>query len=501
MKIELNLHMRNLIYPLRKISLFIIALLLGWSVQAQEKGFDLTVRFKQPIKESSLIIGRYYAKTSITLKFGDLQKQADGSFHLKIDTAFTGGIYWILYDDNKKMVDFVLDNGYQMEVLIDTTDLFTGSQYSGPEKKGAQDNNLLQQYRVDDREFRTEAEHTKEQLAQAKNKSDSTKILDKLEEKREDLYKKNKQRVEQNPNGMFALVIKALSKPTPPEGPHYKEDGKTIDSFYNYRYIKAHFWDDFEVWDNRLAFMPIYDEKLKDYFDNYVYPIPDSMEYEADILLSLSRPASDMFRYTLHWLGNYSRTKKVMGAEEVFVYLVEKYYAKGDAYWLDSASLSTNYLIPAEDMSYTKLGKVGQDLELFDAYTYEPRNLHSVQAEYTILVFWDPECGTCKKEIPAIDSLYKALNWKDKNIAIYSVPQDKSLENIHKKIEDLGVKHSPWTHNVNFNGVRLSKLYSFNSNPSIFVLDKDKKIIGKKINHTALEKVINHDIEEKKKGK
>lgn len=481
---------------MKKLSLFLICILCVSLSFGQQKGFDLTVRFKQPVADSALLLGRYYAKSSITLKFGNLKKQADGSYHLKVDTAFTGGIYWVVFNNGRKMVDFLLDNGYNMEVLIDTNNIIDGTTF-----KGSEDNDLMNEYRKDDLKFRAEVDKTKEALAKAKTKSDSTKINKKLEDFRKVLYEKSNGMAAQHPNGMFALIIHALSKPVVPEGPHYLEDGKTVDSFFNYRYTKAHFWDQFEVWDNRLAFTPMYDEKLKDYFDHYVYPIPDSMQYEADILLALSRPAKDMFKYTLHWLANYARTKKVMGADETFVYLVDKYYAKGDAFWLDSASLSTNYLIPAEDMSYTKLGKVGQELALFDAYTYSPRNLHSVAADYIILVFWEPSCGHCQKEIPAIDSVYKALHLEQKNVVIYSVPQDKSLESIHKMIDQLDVHHSPWTHNVNFNGVRLSKLYAFQSNPAIFILDKDKKIIAKQINHEGIEKIINHDIEMKSKQK
>lgn len=463
--------------------------------QAQ-KGYNVTVKFKQPIKDSTLIMGRYYCTISNTLAFDTAVRQKDGSYHFSGGEEFTGGIYWILFENKSRKVDFLLDNGYKFEMLVDTTSLLKGTVF-----KGSKDNELMQQYHVEDIEFRKKAETATAKLEKAKTKSDSTKIYEEVNSIHNQLVDKYRKVADENKGSMFALVMDALSKPSPPEGPHYKEDGKTVDSFFNYRYIKKHFWDRFEVGDNRLAFTPFYEEKLKDYFDNYVYPIPDSVQFEADVLLALSDPAPDMFKYTLHWLANYTRTKKVMGMDESFVYLVNNYYAKGAAFWItDSAVLKKNYLDPAEELSYTKLGKVGQDLALHDAYTQMPRNLLSVKADYTILVFWEPSCHHCQIEVPAIDSVYNALHLDQKNVVIYSVPQDKSLESIHKMIDKLGVKKSYWLHNINITGVRSDKLYAFSKNPAVFILDKDKKIIGKQINHESIGKVIDHDLELKSKG-
>eukprot|EP01030_Chromulinospumella_sphaerica_P014279 gene14279-14072_t len=47
-----------------------------------------------------------------------------------------------------------------------------------------------------------------------------------------------------------------------------------------------------------------------------------------------------MFHYTLWWITRYVENSKVMGMDEVFVYLVENYYMKGDAFWLKSDELS-----------------------------------------------------------------------------------------------------------------------------------------------------------------
>ena len=47
-------------------------------------------------------------------------------------------------------------------------------------------------------------------------------------------------------------------------------------------------------------------------------------------------------------------------------------------------------------------------------------------------------------------------------------------------------------------GIRYDKLYALKARPTMFLLDKDKRILGKSINHAALEQLIKRDKEMKK---
>lgn len=316
------------------------------------------------------------------------------------------------------------------------------------------------------------------------------------------LSKKRNKIVEEGKNTLFATIISAIDKPLPPKGIHYKEDGTTIDTFYNFYYVKNNFWNNFDFTEERLIHTPILDAKLKDYFDNYVIPKPDTFQNEADILLAYARSTPEIFKYTLHFITNYARTSKYMGMDESFVYLVNRYYRAGDAVWLDSTSLHKNYLSIADEWDKTKLGKIAPNLKMRDAYDFHFVELEKIEADYTILVFWETTCGLCLKEVPAIDSIYQALNLKEKNVAIYSVPftSDHKLESIHTAIEKLDVKKDYWNHVIDTdNTSRAKQLYGILSTPQLFILDKDKRIIGKNIKHENIYKII--EIDEMNKNK
>ncbi|MBZ4157063.1 TlpA family protein disulfide reductase, partial [Escherichia fergusonii] len=47
-------------------------------------------------------------------------------------------------------------------------------------------------------------------------------------------------------------------------------------------------------------------------------------------------------------------------------------------------------------------------------------SLYAQKSPFTLVVFWDPNCGHCKEELPRIDSIYRA-KWKAKGVSVYSV--------------------------------------------------------------------------------
>ena len=62
----------------------------------------------------------------------------------------------------------------------------------------------------------------------------------------------------------------------------------------------------------------------------------------------------------------------------------------------------------------------GKKLILKDTSDTKWVNLHELKAEYTILYFWDPECGHCKTITPKLAKLYKE-KMKARNVEVYSV--------------------------------------------------------------------------------
>ena len=60
--------------------------------------------------------------------------------------------------------------------------------------------------------------------------------------------------------------------------------------------------------------------------------------------------------------------------------------------------------------------------------------MHNLNADYLLLLFWDPDCGHCEKEIPKLKEFYD--EYKEKyNLEIFSVCSDTSLVKWKKAIK------------------------------------------------------------------
>ena len=105
-----------------------------------------------------------------------------------------------------------------------------------------------------------------------------------------------------------------------------------------------------------------------------------------------------------------------------------------------------------------------------------------------MLVFWTPSCGHCQKEIPLLDSVYNA-SLKAKGVKVYAV----RTEDDPKQWQDFIAKNhlEDWinVYDPNHYSDYRSK-YDVYSTPVIYLLDENKKILGKKLDHSNIMQVI-----------
>jgi thiol-disulfide isomerase/thioredoxin len=120
--------------------------------------------------------------------------------------------------------------------------------------------------------------------------------------------------------------------------------------------------------------------------------------------------------------------------------------------------------------------------------------LHQVDANYTILYFWDSNCGHCKKETPRIEGIYS--RFKDKGVKVFAMNLDSDSQSWQKAIEEYQVRH--WINVTDpHNESTFREKYDVFATPIIFLLDKEKRIIAKRIDAQILERFMENEIESK----
>jgi thiol-disulfide isomerase/thioredoxin len=480
---------------MKRFTLIALTLLFGMAASSfAADGYHIQLKMTD-MKDSLVYLVHYYGKGRPTIFISDSVKMdhnGNAVFDSK-DPDFKGGIYIILIGDKEKTnFEFLLNKGDNMTITATKSKLPDGVKFTNSPQ-----NVQFEEYVEYLKGYSAEQEKLKKELEKATTSADTEAVRKKSVASAKVLTKYRRDYVKAHPGTLLSAVFNAMESPEVPEGTHYLEDGVTKDSTFAYRYYKKHYWDGFDFRDNRLIFTPLYDARLEEYFSKLVLPWPDSVEKESDDILRKTKGTKDMFHYSLWWLTRNAENSKVMGMDEVFVYLVENYYMKGDAFWLTNEEL-TKYLDRARKIAPNVIGNVAPEIKLHNVFTKKEESLHAVKAKYTVVLFYSPNCGHCQHEMPSIDSLYRNV-LKDKGVKIFTVAtetEDSTIRAFNKKynmtdwINTSDPDHTSDYHNK----------YDVYSTPTIYLLDEKKIIRGKRLDHANIASVIEM-LEKKAKAK
>jgi peroxiredoxin len=174
----------------------------------------------------------------------------------------------------------------------------------------------------------------------------------------------------------------------------------------------------------------------------------------------------------------------IMGLDAVFVRLYDKYFATGEMDYWANESMKKNFKDHADRLRKSLIGNKGANLIMQDA-NLQPRALYDIKANYTVVYFFDPDCGHCKKETPRLVDFY-SKNRSRFNLEVYAVSADTSIQKMKDYIKEMKMQ---W---ITVNGPRTyvghyQDLYDSMTTPTIYILDDKKRIIAKKLPAEKLE--------------
>lgn len=452
-------------------------------IAAKGKNISITLT---PLKNCKVYLGSHFGKSMALVDSTFLNEKSQGVF--KGPNKLTGGIYFVVSPQLTIQFELLMDQEQQFNIVADTAlkdkAIITGSM----------DNDLFKSYSAFTSTKGRYMSQLEDEFKSQKSKEDSIRIRNEiiktdkaLQDYRDDICNKN-------PKSVLAMLLNAMKRPTPPAIPII--NGKA-DSLYPYRFMKDHYWDDVIFSDDRLLRTPFFEKKLEDYFKNFVSQDPDSVIYEVKYILLSARSGKEIYPYLLTKFTNKYMNPEFMGQDKVFVYLFENFYAKGDTVLLNPASRKT-ITERAYSLMANQLGLPAPVLNLTDTLG-KIVSLYTINAPFTIVAFWDPNCGHCKEEIPRLDSMYKA-KWKAFGVAIYSVNIYENEIPAWKKFIAEKKLGPNWTHAYETKEAKAAaekagqpnyrQLYDIFKTPTIYLLDKDKRIIAKQLSLEQFDDLI-----------
>ncbi len=466
-----------------KIAASLLCTLLSLAVFAQE-GYEIKVTLK-PFKNQYVYLGHYYGKQLPIVDSALLNEKSEAVFKGK--KKLGGGIYLVGYPDRSHNFEILIDKNQQFSIIADTGRIRDIRFINSPDNttfKAYQQYMSVQGKKIDSLN-----------KLPVSNPDDGLSVYGQVEEAKKAISKYRNDIMTKDPGGILSALLHAMKEPeVPQDDPRMKTD-----SLFAYRYFKTHYWDGVNFYDDRLARTPFFESRIDKYFEQLVFPSADSVIKEIDYMMAFAGASEDMERFLLVKFINRYLNMKYMWEDAVFVHLFEKYFANKNYPWLNEAGRKT-----ITDRAYSLManitGKPAADIELTDT-AGKQTSLYSINANYIVVAIWDPTCGHCKEVIPQLDSAYHA-KWKAMGLKLFGLARETEgkKQDWHSFISDHQLNE--WTHvyyskaedqaRVNAGIPGYSQLYDVQSFPTLYLLDKNKNIIGKKLTVTQIDEILGH---------
>jgi len=467
----------------------IVLLLTGFiccSAAFAQTGYEIKVTFK-PFKKQYIYLGHYFGKSYPIIDSAMLNDKSEAVF--KGNKKLQGGIYLIGYPGKSGFFEMLVDKQQRFSVIADTATIKSGIKFIN-----SPDNVLFSSYQQHMVVKGKEIAATQDQLKKAANKNDSTALTNKLIKLDKEVTDYREGLIKKDPKNILSTLLTAMREPILTG--RLKEPKNKVDSTDSYNFYKNHYWDGVNFWDGRMAYTTIIEEKIDKYFEQLVIPQQDSVIKELDRMLGPASINEEMTRFLLVKFVNRYLNQKYMWEDAVFVHLYEKYFSQKTYSWLTDKGMKT-----ITDRAYSLManimGSPAADIELPDS-SGKTKSLYELAASFTIVVFWDPTCGHCKEVLPKVDSFYLA-KWKAAGMKVFAIA--KETDGTKKDWTNfINEQHlQDWTH-VYYSkaddkarteaGIPgYSQLYDVLTFPTLYLLDKDKRIIAKKLTYQQIDEI------------
>ncbi len=538
-----------------------VLLILGFLIIASNlfaQAYEIKVKIPK-LKNKQIILGHRFNAQLLPDDTTMLDHKGEGIFKGK--TKLPGGMYFIFLP-SRSYFDILVGDNQKFTIENDTTDFLKNIKITGDKE-----NQVFVEYQLFLADNRQTAEALTEEYKSSNDEMRKKEIQAKFNEINQNVGIKIEEIVKTYPDFFFSKFLQATQEVKIPENITDQKD--------KYYYYRNNYLKNFDYTDERLLRTPIYEGRLDYYLEKVIPQHPDSIIPEVDVLITNTRHNKELFRFMLVHLFNKYAKSQLMGMENVYLHIAEKYYIS-EAEWSDKKFIdelkenvrrkkpgligktapeikmvlmpntadgiadlhqalsdlqqSGNAILKNEESIKQKtrllrtnnsklsdsaarsqviISELAEKLETifmpkFDGYI----SLMDQKSKYLILYFWEPDCSHCKEATPKFSEAYDELKMKEKGVDVMAIylhrninEWEKYTKSIYDWLEFISKHKMLKWQNVwePFGYSQFRDKYDISSSPVLYLLDKDKKIIAKRIGWDQAFQVIEEI--EKQEGK
>ena len=233
------------------------------------------------------------------------------------------------------------------------------------------------------------------------------------------------------------------------------------------QYIIDHYFDDMSLSDVRILNTRLLKNKLDDYFNNYL------SKQSTDVILQkidylINRTTAGYRDIPQNLLDHYVRDyilwylySKYFDNDIIYTHLSDVYFSKLEINNL-TENIRKEIVKRADILRKITIGRLAPTFTYIDDEGKQI-DLSEIDSKNTILFFHKPDCQKCIRE----KRILGLVKNRQKDLTILHI--NISEENYHNVSQDIAVQ------------------YDIKTTPTIYILDKDKRIIAKNIKAEEIE--------------
>lgn len=420
----------------------------------------------------------------------DTAELTDGVFRFKGNKMLDPGIYMLVLPPKNDYFECLVDTKNQVfSMELDAND-FVGS----AKIKGSPENELYLGYMKFLLKKREERKPLAQKIDFHKNNPEATEYKN-AEKGLADLDAevKNFQRklVKDHPKSMAAMLLNASLEPEMPERIE-KISNEQERKLATYYYYKSVYLKGVNFADERLVRTPLLAQKIEYYLEKLTQPQPDSVIVSVDYILGLAKQNKEVYKYACSELLNKYARSKTICFDAVYVHIADKYYCDtkapfGGATWVEKEAFQ-KICDNAAKLRPLLCNKTVPDVELalLPLLDAKKTKVSEVKANYTVLVLWKQDCATCAKMLSQLSEQYETLKSKGAEVLLIAVNQTEEAAVVEQKLKASNAK------GIFALDTERAAQKAFNADvmPFIYLLDKDKKILYKRLDVKQVVEVV-----------
>ena len=396
-----------------------------------------------------------------------------GTKTIKNTKSIVGGIYYLYFPKTKQKIQFILEDKDTVQVQINAAD------YLNNTKINKLKNNVLLSY---------------QRLEHALSKYDSTYAAElKLGKKFSQVQKAAFFKIKTDSLIAFRKVKLKLFKPNDAIYIYFNTLNLLDENVPNKRdyQARASFLKKFDLNEPKLFFTPVMRQIVVEYLS--FYPLQaDTLTKGLDEVFKSLLCTNKAYSFVFDYFTKVFKNREVLNNTGGYSYLIDKYVKNNSCAFLEK-NMKQGFLNELTQLQAQQINAPVMNVILEDTLGVK-KNLHAFAKNYnyTVLIFFDPNCDHCKVEVPKMDSTIQVLE-KELMVTIGKFAVCNAL-NIPKSewkgFIDKYNLHTQYEHVLINEDMELRKAFDAFSNPLFFLVDKEATLLAKKISPNTLKREL-----------